>query len=226
MYIIFAIIVIIFALLKYARIAIDWKSFIMPTLPLSRGLFGVYCFTGKQGDGKTYSLTKFVVNHAKKEDKKIYSNMTLNGVRYTKIRSVDHLLSLRDEQEIYIVYDEIFTLLGDESKIPPAIKKELRIFLSQQRKQGNILLTTAQEWLDIPIQFRRYIRIQIDCRTIPWGRFGGLLREYYNDGYNMKYDKDEGEYIAPLISQKFSKYEKKIMQSYDTFERLEPLPKT
>lgn len=205
---------------KKNRIQVDWWSFTKPTLPLATGVFGVYCFTGKQGSGKTYSLTKFIKENS--AEKRIYSNLTIKGIEYTPIRSVKHLLSLKDEKNLYIIYDEIFTLLEDKT-IPREIRKDLMEFLTQQRKMGNILLTTAQEWLEIPITFRRFVRIQIECTTRPLGRLGGILKEQYYDAYQMKWDNLENEYIAPLIMTKYSKYQKKYMQSYDTFERIKRL---
>lgn len=210
----------VYALLKYARIDVDFKSFFMPTLPLDRGVFGVYCFDGKQGSGKTYAMTKFIKKHA--GEKKIYSNMTFYGVDYDRIHSISHLLSLRDQQNVIIIYDEILNVLNDKS-IPRDIRNELFEFLTQQRKMKNILLTSTQEWLSIPIEFRRFVRIQIICKTRPLGRFGGILLEEYRDAYDMKWDQLENEYIAPRISKKYSKYEKRFMVSYNTYERVRTL---
>lgn len=215
--------VFVVVLMLLNKIYIDWLSLISKSLPLNTGVFGVYCFTGKQGSGKTYSLTKYVKKHVK--GKRLYSNLTLNGVKYTKITSIEHLLSLRNEENVFIIFDEIFTLLSDKT-IPRDIREELMEFLSQQRKMENILMTTAQEWLNIPIDFRRFVRVQIDCRTIPLGRFGGFLFEDYFNAYEMKWDNLENEYIAPRIRKKISKYEKRFMESYDTFERIHRLKRT
>lgn len=222
LYIIVFLVIILLYVYKKNKIHIDWRSFLRPTLPLATGVFGVYCFTGKQGTGKTYSLTKFVKENP--ADKKIYSNLTIQGIEYEKITSIKHLLSLKDQGNLYIIFDEIFTLLSDKT-IPKEIRDDLMEFLSQQRKMENILLTTAQEWLEIPMTFRRFVRIQIDCSTRPLGKLGGILKEMYYDATAMKWDQLENEYIAPIITTKFSKYQKRYMQSYDTFERIKRLQK-
>lgn len=209
------ILLLVIILLWVNKIHVDTKSFFAPTLPLATGKFGVYCFTGKQGSGKTYSLTKYVLSHVS-DDQVLYSNVTLIGIDYIKITSVDHLLSLSNVKDAFIVYDEVFTLMAKSDRIG----KDMMEFLSQQRKMGNIFMTTAQEWLELSMTFRRFVRIQIDCQTIPWGKLGGLLVETYHDAYNMKWDPMQNEYIAPRISKKFSKYEKRFMESYDTFERI------
>lgn len=208
-------------LLMVNKIYIDWKSIVAKTIALDTGIFGVYCFTGKQGSGKTYSLTKYVKKYLN-EDTKVYSNLTIHGLEYENITSIEHLLSLRNEKNLFIIFDEIFTLLADKT-IPKDIREELMEFLSQQRKMKNILFTTAQEWLNIPIDFRRFVRIQIECRTRPLGRWGGILMEEYNDAYEMKWSNDDNEYVAPRIRKKYSKYEKRYMESYNTYERIRRL---
>lgn len=211
-------IVLIFVFLS-KKIHIDLPSFIRQTLSLALGKFGVYCFTGKQGSGKTYALNKFLRKNC--HDKKVYSNVTLKDFNYKPLESISQLLALVDETDCYIVYDEIFTFMQKSTKFNGDIME----FLSQMRKQRNIFITTAQEWLELPITFRRFVRIQVECKTRPMGRFGGILTETYYDAYNMKWDNLENEYVAPLISTKISKYEKRFMESYDTNERIRPLAK-
>lgn len=211
------IIVVIIYLIFVGKILVDIPSFFRKTLPLDTGKFGVYCFTGKQGTGKTYSLTKYVIKN--QNGRKLYSNLTLKGVEYIKIKSVNELLELSEQENCLIVFDEIFAILGDKA-IPQQIRSRLLNFLAQQRKVHNIMITTAQEWLELPVTFRRFVRVQIDCATIPWGRFGGLLIEEYSDATHMKWSQLENEYVSPRINRKYSKYEKKIMQSYDTYERI------
>lgn len=217
---IIVVMVLIFVMVKN-KISIDWGSIPRPTISLAIGVFGVYCFTGKQGSGKTYSLNKFIRKHAK--GKAIYSNITLEDLEYTHLVTIDELLALRDVRNCYIVYDEIFTLLSKTRHLPKGQADLLEEFLTQQRKQRNIFITTAQEWLNIPIEFRRFVRIQIECFTRPLGKLGGILKEVYYDAYNMAWDNMQNEYIAPLIRTKYSKYEKRFMETYDTFERVSKL---
>lgn len=221
MWVALAITILIVVIVYQSKIKIDFVSFAMPTLPLAIGVFGVYCFSGKQGSGKTYSLNKFIRKHAK--GKKIYSNVTLKNLDYTHLESLDQMLALRDEKDCYIVYDEIFTLLSKTRHLPKDKAEILEEFLTQQRKQRNIFITTAQEWLNIPIDFRRFVRVQVECSTRPLGKLGGILKEVYYDATNMVWDNMQNEYVAPLITTKISKYEKRFMTTYDTEERIRKL---
>lgn len=209
-------VIFIFIIIR-SKIHVDFQSFFRPTIPLDTGVFGVYCFTGHQGAGKTYSLNKFIRKHAK--GKKIYSNITLKNIDYTPIESIDHLYSLANERDCYIIYDEIFTLMSKSKKD----REMLEEFLPQMRKVHNIFLTTAQYWLELDVTFRRFVRIQIECTTRPLGKFGGILFESYYDTTQIKWSQIDNEYVSPLIIQKISKYEKRFMQTYDTFERIKAL---
>lgn len=199
-----------------SKIKIDAQSFIMPTIPLHRGLFGVYCFTGHQGSGKTYSLNKFI---RRQKGVKIYSNMELQDLEYTPITSIEHLYSLADESNIIIIYDEIFTLMSKSKKDRDMLEQ----FLPQMRKAQNIFLTTAQYWLELDVTFRRFVRIQIECTTRPLGKLGGILFETYYDTTQIKWSQLENEYVSPLITKKISKYEKRYMETYDTFQKVKAL---
>ena len=54
-----------------------------------------------------------------------------------------------------IFFDELFTIL-DKGKL----NKKILTFISQLRKRNLYLITTVQEWLDINVTFRRYVRYQ------------------------------------------------------------------
>ena len=94
LWVLIGIIIIIILIMMSKKITIDIRSFFSKTIPLDRGKFGVYCFTGKQGSGKTYSLVKYIKKHKKDADT-IYSNVTIEGLDYVKLESVEHLLWLR-----------------------------------------------------------------------------------------------------------------------------------
>lgn len=193
---------------KY-KISIDFMSFTKKGFSARRGWFGVYCFCGKQGTGKTFATVNFLM---KNQDKKIFANIHLQGIKYTYFSSFDEMLKIKDENCI-IVYDEIFSALDKRTPIT----RDVLTFLSQQRKNKVIFITTAQEWMEIPMTLRRYVRFQIDCSILNVLPFSILIQRYRN-GELLKWDKDENEYVAPIISTKISKMNKLITFLYDTNE--------
>lgn len=213
-YLLIFILVIVFIIMYTNKIKIKWPTFFRKGFSPKRGKFGVYCYCGKQGQGKTYSVVEFLLQN---KDKRIYSNIsTLQGVKYTPIGDFDDLLKLRSESDCIIVYDEIFTALTRSSKI----NTDVLDFLSQMRKRRIIFLTTAQEWLEINITLRRYCRYQIQCRMLNILGLGILIKTF-SDAENMKWSNDDNEYVAPLLETSISKCNLYVANSYDTNEQIE-----
>ena len=44
------------------KIKIKWKTFLKRGFKPVRGNFGIYCYCGKQGKGKTYSLVEYLID--------------------------------------------------------------------------------------------------------------------------------------------------------------------
>lgn len=208
----FLIILIIYCIKSHIKI--KWRTFLKKGFKPNRGKFGVYCYCGKQGSGKTYSVVEYLRSVPK--NKKIYANISsLNGINYTYFNGFDELLKLRNESDCVIVYDEIFTALTRTSKI----NTDVLDFLSQMRKRKIIFLTTAQEWLEINITLRRYCRYQIDCkmRNI---YISGILVKVFRDAERMKWDNLENDYIAPILETTISKCNVEVANAYDTREEI------
>jgi len=208
LFLILILLFIIIIFIKY-RISIDFPSFFEKGFKALRGWFGVYCFCGKQGTGKTFATVLFLLRN---QNMPIYSNIHLKDIKHTYYSTFEEMLQIKDHDCI-IVFDEIFTALSKGSPLT----KEVLSFLSQQRKKNVIFITTAQEWLEIPITLRRYVRFQIDCsiwNVLPFS----ILVQRYRNGEEMKWSNDDNEYIAPIISTKISKMRKRVTKNYDTFE--------
>lgn len=210
---IFLIILIIALLIRFRHTKIKWKTFFRRGFAPKRGKFGVYCYCGKQGSGKTYSAVEFILNN---KNMPIYSNVgSIKGVEYTYFSGFDQLLQLRDKTDCIIFYDEIFTALTKTSRI----NTEVLDFLSQMRKRRIIFITTAQEWLEINITLRRYCRYQIECKMLNVLGLGLLIKHMY-DAEQLKWSNEDNEYIAPLIETTISKCNVSVANSYDTFEQI------
>lgn len=213
MYLVIFISLIIVIVVKFRHTRIKWKTFFRKGFVPKRGKFGVYCYCGKQGSGKTYSAVEFLLNNS---NLPIYSNVsTIKGVDYEYFTGFDNLLKLRDKSDCIIFYDEIFTALTKSSKI----NSDVLSFLSQMRKRRIIFITTAQEWLEINITLRRYCRYQVECNMRNFFGLGILTKRMY-DAEQLKWSNEDNEYVAPLIETTIAKCNVKIAESYDTFEQI------
>ena len=207
------IILVVVLLIRFRKTKIKFKTFFKKGFSARRGRFGVYCYCGKQGSGKTYSAVEFILNNS---NMPIYANVgSIKGVDYTYFTGFDKLLELRDKKECIIFYDEIFTALTKSSKMT----KEVLDFLSQMRKRKIVFITTAQEWLEINITLRRYCRYQIECSILSLFKSSILIKRMY-DAEQLKWSNDDNEYIAPLIETTISKCNLSVANSYDTFEQI------
>ncbi len=207
------------------KVKIKFKSFFSKGFIPVRGKFGVYCYCGKQGTGKTYSVVEYLRDN--KKNIEIYCNIRgIQGVKYTYFTGFNELIKLKEKldkgilgndpkKQLVFVYDEIFTELQKKSQI----NKEVMDFLCQMRKRKIIFLTTAQEWAEIPLTFRRFFRYEIDCKMYNLF-FIGILLKHFKDAENMKWSDEEQEHIAPLISNTITKCRRNIANSYDTFLRI------
>lgn len=212
MYTFLLIIFILVLLIRFRHTKIKIKTFFRKGFAPKRGKFGVYCYCGKQGSGKTYSAVEFLLNNS---NLPIYSNVHLKNIKYTYFKGFNSLLDLRDQKDCIIVYDEIFTALTKSSKI----NSDVLDFLSQMRKRRIIFITTAQEWLEINITLRRYCRYQIECKMLNLLGLGILIKHMY-DAELLKWSNEDNEYIAPLIETTISKCNIRVANSYDTFEQI------
>lgn len=184
---------------------------------------------GKQGKGKTLSSVRFLINYKSKYPKtRIITNVKSfniynDTIFYTNFHDImnycinNYNKSSDKRENIIIFYDEIFTLL-EKAK---SLDRDILSFLSQLRKRQIILITTAQEWLEINITFRRYIRYQIDCNMISFPVFkNAILVNCINDGDLITWDNNINEYVAPRVQTNIFKGNKSVIQAYDTFETI------
>ena len=222
------ILIIIFAILilkiYQEKIHIDFKSFFKKGFKKVDNKFGLFCYTGKQGKGKTYSAIKFITDQKIKYNYKILTNVKSfdlfeDTLFFEDINDIiDYCVQFQgNEKNVIIFFDEIFTIL--EKKTP--MNKKILSFLSQLRKRKIIFVTTAQEWSEINITFRRYVRYQISCNMISIPIFkNAIIYNTINDGDLIRWNNDIQDFEAPRISANLSKGNESVINSYDTFETI------
>lgn len=207
------------------KIRIKWKTFLKRGFAPKRGQFGLYVYDGKQGKGKTYPLVEYLIDN--KDNIEIFCNIKdIKNIRYRFFTGFSELIEIKKlldsnqldydkSKQLVIVYDEIFTELQKHSKL----NKEVIDFLCQMRKRKIIFLTTAQEWAEIPLTFRRFCRYEIKCNMINFLGLGILIKTF-GDAENMKWSDEDQEHICPLIETTVTHCRKYIANSYDTFLRI------
>lgn len=187
-------------------------------------LLGFIVTLENKESGKTYSAIKFCILQKLKNDYIIITNVkSFNYFTDTIYKEslesiIDYVINNMSEKKRFLIfYDEIFTVLEKRT----AMNKKILSFLSQLRKRKILLITTAQEWSEINITFRRYVRYQISCNmfSLPFSNTA-LIYNIINDGDLIKWDNDLQDFVAPRVSANFSKGNKFVIDAYDTFETI------
>lgn len=103
------------------KLHVDLKSFFKRGFSKNDDAFGLYTYTGKQGEGKTLSAVKFVISQKKKNNYIVLTNIKSFNA-FTDTIYFDNILDLisfvkehtkeHDARCKYLVFfDEIFTVL-------------------------------------------------------------------------------------------------------------------
>ena len=202
------------------KIKIKWKTFFKKGFKKDKNVFGVYCYCGKQGSSKTGNVVTYLYEN---RDKMIFANLQSldnDNIPYTYIKDVYDLLELRKEHDCIIFFDEIFTVISKESKLPNDVKEAVLDFLSQMRKRRIIFITTCQEWRLLPLYFRLYVRYQINCSMFNIPFFGAISIKNIIDGDHIKWSEQDQDFVGDLIENTVQHCVKKIYDMYDTYEQI------
>lgn len=204
------------------HLVIDWQSLFKRGFAKKDNKFGLYTYTGHQGEGKTYSAIRFVCKMANKNNYIIVTN--IHSFKHDNILYIDNIIELInfiklhhdvDGKKYIILFDEIFTVLMRGQ----SVNNEILAFLAQLRKRGLIFVTTAQEWSEIPITFRKFCRFQVSCHMFSVPLINrAFLTNRINDGYNCRWNEQIQDFEAPNIQTNFSKGNLDIINRYDTYE--------
>jgi hypothetical protein len=205
------------------KVRINIKSFFKKGFLSKNNEYGLYCFVGKQGKGKTYSAIKFLEEQI--QDRVILTNVYSYYYNVKDEKEIFYLENISDlikkaiflqknNKKVIVFYDEIFTILEKKQ----AINKDILSFISQLRKREIIFITTAQEWLEINITFRRYCRYNINCNNI--NIIATIFFNQIGDAENMVFNKDLMDWESPIIQTNIFKSNLKISKLYDTLETI------
>jgi hypothetical protein len=179
--------------------------------PLPDMPYGITCYVGLEGYGKTLSLAEKLFQLKKKYPlAKIYTNFYWN-LEDGHIEHYQQLLDLDDrEHGIIFGLDEVSSIWD---RFTSRAEMDLRVLemFRMNRKFSKQLICTAQSFADIVIDIKRRCREIIECRTVS-GRWV-FQRAFYPTDYAEK----DGTWQARKRLWRYSFIAtNKIYDSYDT----------
>ena len=191
-------------------------------LPYIDDRFGVYLISGKQGTNKTYYATYLTTQQNPKLINKIKTNihsLNIPGFKIEYFTKIDEIYFDTDEHCIYII-DEV----SRKWKKNSPCDQQFYAWLNQCRKRKRICILITQEYLELPMWLRRPCKYNLTSIRIPiLSNWFGIYCCTVGDGYNLKFNKEEGEYECPAIQYNIYKRNRFIGNMYDTFEPINDL---
>lgn len=208
--------------MKIAKYDIKIDSFKYKKVKYVDDRFGVYLISGKQGTNKSYYAVYLAYQQSSFKVNKIKTNIrSLNIPNYTieYFTKIEEIYKDTEENCIYII-DEI----SRKYKKNSPCDTQFYAWLNQCRKRNRIAILITQEYLELPMWIRRPCKYNLTNGTIPiLTKFLGLYKCVVGDGYNLIYNKDEGEYECPTVQINIYKRNNYIANMYDTFEPINDL---
>lgn len=180
--------------------------------------YGIRCYVGLPGSGKTLSVVEQLIEAKKLYPKiKIYTNFGFQA-EDGPLKSWQDLIDLENGNDgVIFALDEVHTMFGrkDWQTIPPAI---LQVF-SQNRKMAKQFLCTAQSYADIVVDLRRRCEYIIECNSFMtrWV----IQRAFTASNYQQDHDTDR-TYRKRAFRHSFIATNE-IYESYDTYAIIDAL---
>jgi len=184
--------------------------------PISERPYGISCYIGLPGTGKTLSLAYKLMQLKMQFPKaKIYTNF---GFKYEDgaIETWHNLIDYKNDEGVIFGLDEVHSIWSryESQKMPMEI---LELF-SQNRKWSKQMVCTSQTYADIVVDIRRRCHFIIECRNI--GKRWIFQRAFRPEDYKEK----DGEYTARHRAWRLNFIADNIVyHSYDTYAVIESI---
>lgn len=197
---------------------IDWRSFTKKfvkdpdTFP-----YGMVFYDGVMGSGKSLTMVHDALDICKKyDDVLLISNIEFKvptGARKViYFQSVDELISAleysQNTKHTWVIIDEALSYFAENGGIDPALMNKI----TQSRSCRRLICLGSQEFKRINNRLRDF-----SMQTIKCVHFGCFQINAVRDDSKLHWDKEEMDFVGPLIEYRIFKRNIDLFNSYDTF---------
>lgn len=193
------------------KIYIDFISLFRKGIKVQDSIYGVYCFTGFQGSGKTMNAVDFLARNAMGARKKIYTNIDSLKLKHDYINCVDDLNPAW--RDCFVVIDEVHKAYPKNAKTDTKFYS----FLQESRKHHRVVIIITQEWKEVPMWLRRPCKLIVGNHRL----VRNILCEEIQDARTMRWSEEENDYVCDTIQKNIKKWNKTIASLYDTEETIQ-----
>lgn len=197
---------------------IDWRSFTKKYVKdPDKFPFGMVFYDGVMGSGKSLTMVHDALEICKKfDDVLLISNIEFKvetGAREViYFETVDELIrALQYSQyrkHTWVIIDEALSYFAENGGIDPALMNKI----SQSRSCRRLICLGSQIFKRVNNRLRDFSMQTIKCYN-----FGRFQINSVRDDRRLHWDKDEMDFVGPIIEYRIFKRNVELFNSYDTF---------
>lgn len=186
--------------------------------------YGLTMFCGRQGGGKTVSMTEYLERKRKQYPNcEIYTNYGYVNEK-APLTGWEMLLNCRCDDGVIFAIDEIHSEFSSNAwkDFPPELLREI----SQQRKQQVKIVATAQCFKDVAVQIRRQCFEVVECKTL--GERWTFQRCFDAEDYNSFVESNATSEKKFKVHRKWRRsfvQDNKIRELFDTYAKITAMQK-
>lgn len=197
---------------------IDWRSFTKKfvkdpdTFP-----FGMVFYDGVMGSGKSLTMVHDALDICKKyDDVLLISNIEFKVPTGAKeviyFQSVDELIKAleysQNTKHTWVIIDEALSYFAENGGIDPALMNKI----TQSRSCRRLICLGSQQFKRVNNRLRDFSMQTIQCNN-----FGRFQINSVRDDRRLHWDKEEMDFVGPIIEYRIFKRNLDLFDSYDTF---------
>lgn len=197
---------------------IDFKSFTKKFVRDSDTFpFGMVFYDGVMGSGKSLTMVHDTLEICKKfNDVLLISNIEFKVDTGAKqviyFQTVNELIEALEysqhKKHTWVLIDEALSYFAENGGIDPALMNKI----TQSRSCRRLICLGSQSFKRINNRLRDFSLQTIQCRNI-----GRIQINSVRDDRKLHWDKDEMDFVGPVIEYRIFKRNKELFNSYDTF---------
>lgn len=197
---------------------IDWRSFTKKFIKDPDSFpFGMVFYDGVMGSGKSLTMVHDALEICKKyDDVLLISNIEFKVKTGAKeviyFQTVDELITALEYSQnlkhTWVIIDEALTYFAENGGIDPALMNKI----TQSRSCRRLICLGSQQFKRVNNRLRDFSMQTIQCRN-----FGRFQINSVRDDRKLHWDKEEMDFVGPVIEYRIFKRNLDLFNSYDTY---------
>jgi hypothetical protein len=198
---------------------IDWRSFTKKFVKDPDDFpFGMVFYDGVMGSGKTLTMVKDALDICKKYDdvlliSNVHFKVDTGAKEVIYFLTINELIAALEKSQnrkhTWVIIDEALSYFAENGGIDPALMNKI----TQSRSCRRLICLGSQQFKRVNNRLRDFSMQTIICRNV-----GRLQINSVRDDKKLHFDKNEMDFVGPVIERRIFKRNKELFDAYDTFE--------